>query len=97
VLMCGYESRFITAEAITRLHNWHNKRICEIFRVTMYQTFVHRVTSVSLQKRTGAFLLGHCFSSRTLRGEGYVARMPKSRPPKRLMLPWVPESRFAGG
>jgi hypothetical protein len=35
VLMCGYESRFITAEAITRLHNWHNKRICEIFRVTM--------------------------------------------------------------
>jgi hypothetical protein len=53
----------------------------------MYQTPVHRITSVSLQKRTGVFSLEHYLASRTILWAGHVARMPKSRSPKRLILP----------
>jgi hypothetical protein len=42
VLLYSFESRYLTAEAITRLRNWHNKRLREMCRVTMCQTFVHR-------------------------------------------------------
>jgi hypothetical protein len=55
-----------------------------------------RITSVSLQKRTGVFSLVHYLASHTFLWAGHVARMPKSRSPKRLMLPWVMEPRIAG-
>ena len=66
-------------------------------RVTMCQSFVHRTTSGSLQKRTGVFSLEHYLASRTLLWAGHVARMPKNRLPKRLMLSWIREPRVAGG
>ena len=81
----------LTAEAITRLNSWHNQRLREMFRVTMCQTFVHRITLMNLQKRKGAFSLEYYLSSRILPWIGQIARMPKSRSPKRLMLPWVLE------
>ena len=80
-----------------RLSNWHNKRVREMCRVTMCQTLVHRITSESLQKRTGVFSLEHYLASRTLLWAGHVARMPKNRLPKRLMLSWIREPRVAGG
>jgi hypothetical protein len=52
---------------------------------------------VSLQKRTGVFSLEHYPASQTLLWAGHVARMPKSRSTKKLMLPWVMETRIAGG
>ena len=66
-------------------------------RVTMLQTHVYRITSESLQKRTGVFSLEHYLASRTLLWAGHVARMHKNRLPKRLMLSWIPEPRVAGG
>ena len=66
-------------------------------RVTIYITFSQRITSVNLQKRTGVFSLEHYLASRTLLWAGHVARMPKSRSTKKLMLPWVMETRIAGG
>ena len=80
-----------------RLSNWYNKRVRKMCRVTMRQTFVHRITSESLQKRTGVFSLEHYLASRTLLWAGHVARMPKNRLPKRLMLSWIREPRVAGG
>ena len=59
----------------------------------MRQTYIHRISSKSLQQRTGVFEL----ASTTLRWAGHVARMPKSRLPKRLMLQWVQEPRVTGG
>jgi len=50
VLLYGCESWCLTAESVRRLSNWHNKRIREMCRVTMCQTFVNRITSESLQK-----------------------------------------------
>ena len=70
-----------------RLSNWHKKRIREMCRVTMCQTFVHRITSESLQKRTGAFSLEHYLASRTLLWAGHVARMPKNRLPSASCSP----------
>ena len=40
VLLCGCESLCLTAESVRRLANWHNKRIREMCRVTMLQTYV---------------------------------------------------------
>ena len=97
VLLYGCESWCLTAESVRRLANWHNKRIREMCRVTMLQTYVYRITSESLQKRTGVFSLEHYLASRTLLWAGHVARMHKNRLPKRLMLSWIPEPRVAGG
>ena len=97
VLLYGCESWCLTAESVRRLANWHNKRIREMCRVTMLQTHVYRITSESLQKRTGVFSLEHYLASRTLLWAGHVARMHKNRLPKRLMLSWIPEPRVAGG
>ena len=60
-------------------------------------TDVHRITSESLQKRTGVFSLEHYPASRTLIWAGYVARMSKNFLTKRLMLSWIREPRVAGG
>ncbi len=57
VLLYGCVSWCLTAESVRQLANWHNKRICEMCRVTMPQTHVYRITSESLQKRTGSFSL----------------------------------------
>ena len=54
VLLYGCESWCLTAESVRRLANWHNKRVREMCRVTMLQTHVCRITSESLQKRTGS-------------------------------------------
>jgi hypothetical protein len=97
VLLYGCESWCLTAESVRRLANWHNKRVREMCRVTMLQTYVYRITSESLQQRTGVFSLEHYLASRTLLWAGHVARMHKNRLPKRLMLSWIPEPRVAGG
>jgi len=55
ILLYGCESWCLTAGFISRLRNWHNKRIREMCRVTMCQSFVHQVSSTSSQKRTGVF------------------------------------------
>ena len=66
-------------------------------RVTMRQTYIHRISSRSLQQRTCVFELEHYLASRTLLWVGLIARMPKSRLPKRLVLSWVRAPRVAGG
>ena len=55
----------------------------------MRRTYIHRISSKSLQQRTGVFELEYYLASRTFLWAGHVARMPKSRLPKRPMLPWV--------
>jgi hypothetical protein len=72
---------------VQRLSNWHNKRVREMCCVIMFQTFVHLITSESLQKRTGVFSLEHYLASRTMLWAGHVAHMPKNRLPMRLVLP----------
>ncbi len=86
VLLCGCQSWCLTAESERRLANWHNKQIREMCRVTMLQTHVYRITSESLQKRTGVFSLEHYLASRTLLWAGRIFRMHKTHLPKRLML-----------
>ena len=51
----------------------------------------------SLQQRTGVFELQHYVANCALLWARHVARMPKSRLQKRLMLLWVQELRIAGG
>jgi hypothetical protein len=97
VLLYGCESWCLSAASLSKLSNWHNKRIREMCRVTMCQTMVHRITSKSLQQRTGVYDIQHYVASRTLMWAGHVARMPKSRLPKRIMLSWVQEPRLSGG
>ena len=63
----------------------------------MIQPYVHRITSKSLQKRTGVVSLKHELGSHTLLWAGHAARMPKDRLPKRLVLPWVRKARPAFG
>jgi hypothetical protein len=85
------------AAYLSKLCHWHSKRIRETCRVTMRQATLYRITSRSLQQRTGVFDLQHYLASRTLLWVGHVARMPKSRLRKRPMLLWVQEPRLSGG
>ena len=66
-------------------------------RVTMCQTFVHRITFASPQKRTRVPSLENYLASRTVLWAGHVARMSKNRLPRRLMPPWIREPRVTGG
>ena len=68
MLLYGCESWCLTAESVSRLRNWHNKRIREMCRVTMCQSFVHQISAVSLQKRMGVFSIEYCLASRTTLG-----------------------------
>ena len=63
----------------------------------MRQTYVHHISSKSLQQLTGVFELEHYLASTTLRWAGHVARIPKSRLPKKLLLSWEQEPRVTGG
>ena len=63
----------------------------------MRQTYIHRISSKSLQQRTGVFDLEQYQASCTLIWVEHVARIPKSRIPKRLVLPWVRAARVTGG
>ena len=56
VLLYGCESWCLTAESVRRLSNWHNKRVREMCRVSMCQTFVHRITSESLRELPREYL-----------------------------------------
>ena len=67
-------------------YSWHSKRIREIFRITMRRIYIQNISSKGLQQRTGVFELEHYLASRTVLWVRHVARMPKSRLPKRLML-----------
>ena len=48
---------------------------------------------MELQKRIGIWDLDYYVGRRTLRWVGHVARMDKSRPPRRLLTTWVREPR----
>ena len=54
------------------LRNWHNKRIREIFRVTIHQVELYGITSVELQKRIGIWDLDYYVGRRTLQWVGHV-------------------------
>ena len=58
-------------------------------RVTMRQTYVHRISSKSLRQRTGMFELEHYLASLKFLWATHVALVPKSRLPKSLLLPWM--------
>jgi hypothetical protein len=90
------DSLRVEIEPVRRLAIWHNKWIREMCRVTMLQTHVYRILSESLQKRTVVFSLEQNLASRTLLWARHVARMHKSRLPKRLVLSWIPEPRVGG-
>ena len=51
------------------------------------------ITSVELQKRIGIWDLDYYVGRRTLQWVSYVARMDKSRFPRRLLTAWVREPR----
>jgi hypothetical protein len=88
----------LAAASLSKLCLWHNKRTREMYRVAMFhQTMAHRITSKSMQQRTGIFDLQHNVASRTLLWAGHVARIPKSRLPKKPMLSWMQELFLSGG
>ena len=94
VLLYGCESWCLTQKGmLTPLRNWHNKRIREMCRVTMHQVELYGITSVELQKRIGIWDLDYYVGRRTLQWVGHVARMDKSRLPRRLLTAWVREPR----
>ena len=94
VLLYGCESWCLTQKGmLTPLRNWHNKRIREMCRVTMHQVELYSITSVELQKRIGIWDLDYYVGRRTLQWVGHVARMDKSRLPRRLLTAWVREPR----
>ena len=54
---------------------------------------LYGITSVEPQKRIGIWDLDYYAGCRTLQWIGHVARMDKSRLPRRLLTAWVREPR----
>ena len=69
------------------------KSICDMCRVTMHQVELNGITSVELQKRIGIWDLDYYVGRRTLQWVGHMARMDKSRLPRRLLTAWVRDPR----
>ena len=92
----GFKSWCLTKAFVRRLRRSHSKQIRKICRLTMRWAYIHRSTSKSPQQHTGVFELGHYLASYTLPWVGHVARMPKSRPSKRQVLPWLRAPRATG-
>ena len=62
-------------------------------RVTMHQVELCSITSVELQKRIGIWDLDYYVGPRTLQWVSHVARMDKSRLPRRLLTARLREPR----
>ena len=87
------ESWCLKAESISLLRNWYNKHIREMCFCVIWvcissssnvqgsdvsQPFAHQISSASLQKRTGVYLIENYLASRTLLWFGHVTRTPRS-------------------
>ena len=97
VLLYGCESWCLTADLVGTLASWHHARLREMCRVTMHQVWIHRITTDELYERIGVQSIEYYIRVRTLRWVGHVARMDKTRLPRRLLTAWVANSRPIGG
>ena len=97
VLLFGCESWCLTADLVGTLASWHHARLREMCRVTMHQVWIHRITTDELYERIGVKNIECYIRARTLRWVGHVARMDKTRLPRRLLTAWVANSRPNGG
>ena len=97
VLLFGCESWCLTADLVGTLASWHHARLREMCRVTMHQVWIHRITTDELYERIGVKSIEYYIRVRTLRWVGHVARMDKTRLPRRLLTAWVANSRPNGG
>ena len=64
-----------------------------MYRVTMHQVQLYGIISAELQKRIGIWDLDYYAGRRTLQWAGHVARIDKSRLPRRLLAAWDRETR----
>ena len=74
------------------------KRCCvrSMCRVTMKQTWRHRIRTKDLLKRLGIRSLEYYYTTRLARWAGHVARMPMTRTPRALLTGWVSGRRPRG-
>ncbi len=63
----------------------------------MHQVWTHRITTDELYELIGIKSIGYYIRVRTLRWVGHVARMDKTRLPRRLLTAWATNSRPIGG
>jgi hypothetical protein len=63
----------------------------------MHQVWTHRITTDELYEPIGIKSIEYYIRVRTLRWVGHVARMDKTRRPRRLLTAWVANSRPIGG
>ena len=66
-------------------------------RVTMHQVWTHRINTDKLYERTEIKSIEYYIRVRKLCWVGHVARMGKTRLPRRLFTAWVANSRPIGG
>ncbi len=63
----------------------------------MHQVWTHRITTDELYERIGIKSIEYYIRVRTLRWVGHMARMDKTRLPRRLRAAWVANSRLIEG
>ena len=66
-------------------------------RGTMHQGWTYRITTDELYERIGIKSIEYYIRVHTLRWVDRVARMDKTRLPRRLLTAWVENSRPIGG
>ena len=96
ILTCGAEPWKLSAAQMRRLQSFHRKCVRTFYRITLHQTWKHRITTASLLKRCGADSMHDIMKKKSLSWLGHVARMSPHRLPKLLTFAWVPHKRPIG-
>ena len=96
ILLYGSEAWCLREDLFNRLRTFYNSCVRAMCRVTMSQTWRHRITTKSLLERLQIRSFDDYYYTRLLRWAGHVVRMPMERTPRRLLTGWVDHPRALG-
>ncbi len=96
ILLYGSECWSLREDLYDRLNCFHDRCVRTMCLITVAHTIRHHIRSESLNERVGIKPLMVYNELRLLRWAGYLARMDRSRLPRKLLTGWVANPRPNG-
>ena len=96
ILLYGSETWCLTEALLQKLHFFHARCVRSMCRLTRWHTHRHHISTVELLERLKLDSIDVYINRRQLRWAGHVARMPKTRLPRKMLSSWVRAKRPCG-